>query len=341
MSVEPVDRKGGRVYRVRWRDEAGAHSRVIGRKRDAEAFDAELKRRRRLGGVVDLERGVQTLAAFAENEWWELYAVPHLAERTRASYASVWDLHILPHLGDYRLRDLTPQLIEKFVGQLRKAGTGDPTIYRALMVLQGVCRRAVEWGHLTTNPVSLVRKPTVRRIRQITPLTPTEVEHVRSSTASPQDSLIVAMLAYAGLRPQELLALTWYDITDTHILVDKATEPREGVKDTKTNKPRTVAIRTELRAVLKDYEAKHDHVITMQDGSPWNDNAWRRWSGRRWRPLMKELNMEMAPYDLRHTFVSQLIDEGQSIVEIARQAGHSPTMTLTVYGHIFDRRDAA
>lgn len=51
--------------------------------------------------------------------------------------------------------------------------------------------------------------------------------------------------------------------------------------------------------------------------------------------------MDLRPYDLRHTFVSQPIDEGQSIVEIARQAGHSPTMTLTVYGHIFDRRDAA
>jgi integrase len=253
----------------------------------------------------------------------------------------VWDLHIAPHLGTFRLRDLSPQLIEKFVGELRKSGTGDPTIYRALMVLQGVMRRAVEWGHVTVNPVAAVRKPTVRRIHQIKPLLPTEIEYLRAACADEQDKLIVAMLAYAGLRPQELLALTWYDITDTHILVDKATEPREGVKETKTNKPRTVAIRAELRVILKDYDAKHEHVITMRDGSPWNDNAWRRWSGRRWRPLMKELNMELRPYDLRHTFVSQLIDEGQSIVEIARQAGHSPVITLGVYGHIFDRRDAA
>ena len=37
--------------------------------------------------------------------------------------------------------------------------------------------------------------------------------------------------------------------------------------------------------------------------------------------------------------VSLLIAEGRSIVEIARQAGHSPTMTLNTYGHVFDELD--
>ena len=36
----------------------------------------------------------------------------------------------------------------------------------------------------------------------------------------------------------------------------------------------------------------------------------------------------MRPYDLRHAFCSLLIAEGLSVVEVARQAGHAPTMTL-------------
>jgi integrase len=36
----------------------------------------------------------------------------------------------------------------------------------------------------------------------------------------------------------------------------------------------------------------------------------------------------VRPYDLRHSFVSLLIAEGRSIVEVARQAGHSATMAL-------------
>ncbi len=47
------------------------------------------------------------------------------------------------------------------------------------------------------------------------------------------------------------------------------------------------------------------------------------------------------PYDLRHSFISLLIHEGRSVVEVARQAGHSPTMTLDVYAHAFDEFDIA
>ncbi len=42
------------------------------------------------------------------------------------------------------------------------------------------------------------------------------------------------------------------------------------------------------------------------------------------------------PYDLRHSFVSLLIHEGGSIVEVARQGGHSPKMALDTYAHVFD-----
>jgi hypothetical protein len=44
-------------------------------------------------------------------------------------------------------------------------------------------------------------------------------------------------------------------------------------------------------------------------------------------------------YDLRHSFVSLLIHEGQSILEVARQAGHSPQTCLRDYGHLFDEFD--
>src|SRR4051794_23482681 len=42
------------------------------------------------------------------------------------------------------------------------------------------------------------------------------------------------------------------------------------------------------------------------------------------------------PYDLRHSFISLLIHDGLSVVEVARQAGHSPEMTLSTYAHVFD-----
>ena len=44
-------------------------------------------------------------------------------------------------------------------------------------------------------------------------------------------------------------------------------------------------------------------------------------------------------YDLRHSFVSLLIAEGNNVVEVARQAGHSPKMALDTYAHVYEEFD--
>ena len=222
MSVERVERKGGAVWRVRWRDEQGrARSKVVGRKRDAEAFEAEVVRRKRTGDLDLLTGGRETLADFAEG-WWKLYAVPNLAARTLRSYAGLWDRHVLPRLGSMRL------------------SVGQPTIYRALALLQGVLRRAVEWRRIGHNPVKAVQKPKVRRHREVRPLPPITVERLRAVAAKrrkhgARDATLIGLLAYAGLRPQEAQALRWGDVRERTLLIEKAADgqgassrPRRG-----------------------------------------------------------------------------------------------------------------
>ena len=47
-------------------------------------------------------------------------------------------------------------------------------------------------------------------------------------------------------------------------------------------------------------------------------------------------------HDLRHTFASLLIAEGLNIVYVSRQLGHAtPSFTLDVYSHLFDRAEHA
>jgi len=67
MSVEAVQRKSGRVWRVRWRDANGqTRSRVIGNKADAKLFDADLVRRQRMGQLARIDDGKQTVGRLAE-----------------------------------------------------------------------------------------------------------------------------------------------------------------------------------------------------------------------------------------------------------------------------------
>jgi hypothetical protein len=61
-------------------------------------------------------------------------------------------------------------------------------------------------------------------------------------------------------------------------------------------------------------------------------------------PLTATVGMSgMRPYDLRHAFCSLLIGEGMSVVVVARQAGHTPTMTLALatYAHVIADLDGS
>ncbi len=338
---------------MRWRDEQGLErSKVVGRKRDAEAFEAEVVRRKRTGDLDLLTGGGQKLADFAE-EWWKLYAVPNLAARTLRSYAGLWDRHVLPRLGSMRLNAITPEVIERFRVELEADGVGQPTIYRALALLQGILRRAVEWRRISHNPVKAVQKPKVRRQREVRPLPPLVVERLRAVAAKrrkhgARDATLIGLLAYAGLRPQEAQALRWGDVRERTLLIEKAADGQGGVKPTKTGQARTVRLLAPLARDLAELRLLRgrpdDDVLLFPNGSGgvWNDPAWQTWHRDAWQPACRAVGLEGArPYDLRHSFVSLLIHEGRSVVEVARQAGHSPTMTLDVYSHVFDEFDIA
>lgn len=83
-------------------------------------------------------------------------------------------------------------------------------------------------------------------------------------------------------------------------------------------------------------------VFPAHDGRPWHDGDWKNWRRRAFATAAKQAGLtDVRPYDLRHSFVSLLIAEGRSIVDVARQAGHSATMALDTYGHVFDELDGA
>lgn len=340
--------KGGRkVYRVRWRVGGRGstfHSQVFDRREDAERFETDVRRRKQLGELAYLENRKQTLDDFAR-EWWERYASKELAVRTQSLYADIWDRYILPRLGELQLRQLTTDVVSGFQEELRAEGVGEPTIRKTLAILQAVCREAVAWGRLTSNPVKPVKKRSQHRTRSVRPLTPKSVERLRHHMPSDRDAVLISVLAYAGLRPSEALALIWEDVGKRTILVERALALGE-VKGTKTRSSRTVRLLSPLSADLKAFRMQlgvpnpDDPIFATREGGYWSDSAWRNWRRRVFHPAAEAAGLgNVRPYDLRHSFVSLLIAEGRSIVDVARQAGHSPTMALNTYGHVFDEID--
>jgi integrase len=349
MSVERVQRKSGIVWRVRWRENGQPHSRVLGSKRDAELFEADIKRRKRLGQLAQIDAGRQTVAEFAR-EYWRIHAEPNLSARTRESYAAVFDKHILPRVGGLPLREITPAVVAGLSADLKASGVGPAAARRALTVLQGIFSCAVTWGHVQSNPVVGVRKPSAKRQRAVAPPSVALVERMRAQLLADdrqRDATLLAVLAYAGLRPQQALALSWHNVRNRTLLIDRA-QSDEGLKTTKTGRTRSVRLLAPLAADLNAWRLACGRpdavqlVFPKRRGGLWRDHDWANWRRQVFGPLAAAAGAPgMRPYDLRHAFCSLLIAEGLSVVEVARQAGHAPTMTLDTYAHVMADLDGS
>jgi integrase len=274
-------------HEVRWRENGHNRSKSFTRKADAERFKGEVRRARELGCALDLDRGKETLADFI-GVYWRRYAVPELAEKTRRDYGGAWEKHIRKPLGGYRLRDISPAVVDEFKARLRAGGVGEPTIGKALTLLSGVFRQAVLWGRVDRNPLDEIRIPQPKRTRGVRPFAPEQVEAIRGPLLRDDrllDATLVSVLAYAGLRPQEARALQWGDIGERTIIIERAAAGAK-VKSTKTEDARTVRLLAPLARDLRAWReasgcpAGGEFVFPTARRSVWTDSDWRNWRKR-------------------------------------------------------------
>jgi integrase len=191
-----------------------------------------------------------------------------------------------------------------------------------------------------------VKKPEAKRARKVTPLTVEQVEKMRHwmlANRTRTDATMLSILAYAGLRPGEALALTWAHVTTT-LHVERAVSLGE-IRQTKTGVVRFVPI---VAALADDIEAfRAEAADTSPEallfpspagtGKPWSNDDWQNWRRRVFRPAAEAIGLEgVRPYDCRHTYVSLRIHQRDTAVEIAHDVGHAPTMTFDTYAHVIN-----
>ena len=361
--------RGGEVlysYRVRFQNARGKRDqRSFDTAQDAQDFRARLRLLKRTGDLAVLERGNEALERFM-GDFWRLYVETRLETSTRKKYRCLWNVHINRRLGAMELRQITPLVLSEFILELEEAGAGAATIRSCLGLLQSMFARAVEWDRASVNVVKLIAKPRVRRKRTIKPLRPIDVEALRrqmllNSDHGLRDATLVSVLAYAGLRPEEALALEYQHVCKTTILVEQKWIDGEIVPGQKTNRPpRCPPLLDALQADLREYQracgGPSGLIFARPDGTPWRDHDWRDWRSRVWQPACEAIGVATitktttvsngkrktkrtyegpVPYDLRHSFASLLIHDGKhSIVQISEWMGHSPATLLSHYAHV-------
>lgn len=263
---------------------------------------------------------------------------------TRVQRASIVDLYLLPYLATDRLHQLDKARVRGWLADLKRQGATPNTINSARRVLSAALGAAVDDGLRESNPV-LGLKPVPQPPPERRPIPVRDVEVIRQALSEPGDRLVVSLLAYAGLRPGELVGLTWGNVRDRTLLIDRSVSGRGGgLQRTKTGAVRSVPILRPLREDLAAVTAQHLHpghahaaspVVTGPSGGRLD---FHNWSARTWRPTLAELGKVWVPYEARHTFVSLLISAGHDPAQVAAWAGHSVQVCMSRYTHLFAER---
>ncbi len=343
------------TYSVRYFDRAGMRRR--------KSFDtlaeADFERARL---VLELAQGpapvvsgapVAAEAPMTLAEFWSIWladARSRLSERTLRAHEAQWASRVAPTFGRLSLAEIRPRLVSQWRAELLAQGVGPGAVIKAMGLLQAMFTVATEWGEVDVNPVSVVRKPRQGPRRAVKPIAPESVERLRADFLEQGDvrsATLVCVLAYAGLRPGEALGLEVQHIRESTLLVEQAVSDGE-LKRQKTGRLyRTVDLLDALASDLASYLARERAINAVReqasllfprpDGLPWRTDDWDNWRNRRFNPAAARAGLvRPRPYDLRHSFASLMVREQRtSVVELAEQLGHAPTMTLNTYAHVF------
>lgn len=298
-----------------------------------------------MGELAQLDLGATKLGELAElvreRRWRQ-------TERaTYERYLRTWNLHIGPPLHALAVNRITGAVVEDWLIGLDAAGVSADGRRRALTLLRQILSRGVEWGYLRANPSLAVPMPRRAPRRRIEPLKPEEIEHLARCADRERDAMLIRVMGFAGPRPGEAFALTTDHIRQRTLLIEQAVAFGE-VKSTKTEAVRSVAIAPGLAQLLREWIMRtgvRGFLWPRFDGGPVTESDYRNWSRRIFTPAAIAAGFSgrrngrtvatVTPYTLRHSFASLLIHEGRSVVEVAAQMGHSPTIALNTYGHIF------
>jgi len=281
--------------------------------------------------------------------WIENGPQSRVKPSTLRNYQSDLNTHLISAFGDYLLSHLNQERIEHFFAGLIKIRS-PKTVNNIRLTLHMLMSYALKIKYISYNPVFDI-PPYKVEYEEMDFLKPEEIKLLLQHSREPYKTIFLTAVL-TGMRRGEVLGLQWGDIDwNSNIIFVRRSIYWAGWKGNEGNKTRWQFVspksKRSIRAIvmsprLKEALEMHrltapvsscDLVFCNGEGNPIEpDNMVKR----EFLPTLSFAGLRRIRFhDLRHTYTSLLIAQGENVKFIQSQLGHASIQTtMDRYGHL-------
>lgn len=267
----------------------------------------------------------------------------HLANEQRRSPLTITTYRTVltdfaAHLDQLEIRDvsdISSREIRDWQAEHTEAGEATNTILKRLTILRSWFTYMRRQGWVQKDVMAKVSTPKRPQAKPIF-FREKEVEKIYNASLFPddfegeRDKLLLRILYETGIRRSEAVGLT-EGCVDLGNLCIKVLGKR--------NKERIIPIEEELAQGIRTYlDRKHqlpqydDHLFVNANGNAVNQHKVYS-IVKKYMSLLSNAE-RISPHIFRHTFATQMLNEGASINAIKELLGHESITTTEIYTHV-------
>lgn len=228
------------------------------------------------------------------------------------------------------------EIVNKYLKYLYERNLNKNTICRKLSSIRGLYNYLVmeeiildNYFDSISNPKKELYLPKFLKTNEIDKI----FEECSDNTPINQrDSLIIELLYATGLRVSELVNIKIKDINMTEKTIKvlgKGSKERIVIYNNHTSS----ALKKYLNNGYHDFNKQNNgYLILNKNGDKLSDRYVRNIINK----LVQKagLNIKISPHTIRHTFATDMLEEGADLVTVKELLGHESLNTTSIYTHI-------